>query len=197
MNHLTQNQIDKLTYYYLRKKILSDELVKAKMHMVQCQSCYEEFCIGIVAAYELCEKNLLDLDMLIGESGHDNIFVKINDVAGKLQISVNQALENTMAKLWNFMPELQFAAARGEGNKNNQVFVNQQSEYSSISLQGNHLTVRLDDEYFGDGKYEVVYVENGKEKIIPFTHNEMEECLEIIIDVKDSNYELIIREKTE
>ena len=132
MNHLTQNQIDKLTYYYLRKKILSDELVKAKMHMVQCQSCYEEFCIGIVAAYELCEKNLLDLDMLIGESGHDNIFVKINDVAGKLQISVNQALENTVAKLWNFMPELQFAAARGEGNKNNQVFVNQQSELNTL-----------------------------------------------------------------
>lgn len=84
MNHLTQNQIDKLTYCYLRKKILSDELVKAKMHMVQCQSCYEEFCIGIVAAYELCEKNLLDLDMLIGESGHDNIFVKINDIAWKV-----------------------------------------------------------------------------------------------------------------
>ena len=57
MGHLTQKQINKLTYYYLNRKILSDELLKAKKHMTQCQSCYEEFCISIVAAHELGEKN--------------------------------------------------------------------------------------------------------------------------------------------
>ena len=56
------------------------------------------------------------------------------------------------------------------------------------------MIVRLDVEYFKNGKYEAVYYENGKEKIYPFLYNEVEECLEVVIKVKDSDYELIIRE---
>ena len=194
MEHLTQNQINKLTYYYLNRKILSNELVNAKKHMAQCQSCYEKLCISIVAAHELGEKKLIDISMLADGNESQNIFVRINSVAGKLQVSVNEALEKTMAKLWNFMPESQIAVARGEDNKNNQTFVNQQSEYSSITLQDNHLVIRLDDEYFSNARYEAVYTENGEEIIIPFSYNEMEECLEVTVEIKSSDYELIIRE---
>lgn len=197
MNHLTQNQINKLTYFYLNRKILSNELVNVKKHMTQCQACYEKFCISIVTAHELGKKNLLDISMLADENENRNVFVRINSIAGKLQVSVNEALESAMARLWNFTSNPQIAVARGEDNKNNQIFVNQQSEYSSISLHDDRLTVRLDDEFFGNGKYEAVYTENGDEMIIPFSNNEMEECMEVIIDVKSNDYELIIRESKE
>lgn len=195
MGHLTQKQINKLTYYYLNRKILSDELLKAKKHMTQCQSCYEEFCISIVAAHELGEKNLFDISMLDDENETANMFVRIKCIAGKLQVSVNETLDKTMAGLWKFMPEPRLAAVRGEDNKNNQIFVNEQSEYSSISLHENHLIIRLDDEYFSKGRYEVVYTENGVERTIPFSYNEKEECLEAIVEVQSSEYELIIRER--
>lgn len=197
MNHLTQNEINKLTYFYLNRKILSNELVNVKKHMTQCQACYEKFCISIVTAHELGKKNLLDISMLADENENRNVFVRINSIAGKLQVSVNEALESAMARLWNFTSNPQIAVARGEDNKNNQIFVNQQSEYSSISLHDDRLTVRLDDEFFGNGKYEVVYTENGDEMIIPFSNNEMEECMEVIIDVTSNDYELIIRESKE
>lgn len=107
-------------------------------------------CNTIVAAHELGEKNLFDISMLDDENETANMFVRIKCIAGKLQVSVNETLDKTMAGLWKFMPEPRLAAVRGEDNKNNQIFVNEQSEYSSISLHENHLIIRLDDEYFSN-----------------------------------------------
>lgn len=197
MEHLTQEQINKLTYFYLNRKILSDDLLEAKKHMVQCSSCYEEFCVSIVEAHELAKKGLIDLKILVNDNDdtvRDNTLVRMNSVAGKLQVAVNRMLDHTKANLWSFVPEPQFAAARGQNSNDMQIFVNQISEYSFISLQGDNLIVRLDVEYFKNEKYEAVYYENGKEKIYPFLYNEVEECLEVVIKVKDSDYELIIRE---
>lgn len=69
MTHLTKKQIDKLTYYYLKNKKLSDELLEAKRHMADCELCYEEFCVSIVAAHELEDKGLFELDALIRTGG--------------------------------------------------------------------------------------------------------------------------------
>ncbi|MBU5477682.1 hypothetical protein KQI69_00510 [Eubacterium sp. MSJ-13] len=196
MEHMAEKQINKLTYFYLNKKILTNDLVEVKKHMAQCQSCYEKFCVSVVAAHELGEKGFFDLSRLIDDGNYekDNFFVRINNLKGKLKVSVNQTLENTVAKLWNFTPESQSAVARGADNKDRQVFVNNLSEYSTIFTQEDCLSVRLDDEYFSDRKYEAVYIEDGEKTIIPFTYNEMEECFEVVIKVKDSEYELIIRE---
>lgn len=198
MEHLTEKQINKLTYYYLNKKILTNDLVDVKKHMAQCQSCYEKFCVSVVAAHELRKKGFFDLAELIDDGQNyekNNFYVRINNIAGRLKVSINEALDSTVAKLWNFVPELQPAVARGTDNKEGQTFVNDLSVYSTIFTQKDCLIVRLDDEYFSDNEYEVVYIEGGEQTIIPFTYNEMEECLEVVIKVKDSEYELIIRER--
>lgn len=196
MEHLKQEQIDKLTYYYLNNKILSDDLAQVKRHMTECDLCYEQFCVSIVAAYELGLKGLFDIGLLADEAGEEkrNVLVRISSIAGKLKLQVNDALESAAAKLWNFSPVPQLAAARGESRNDEQVFVSPVSEYSSVTLEGKRLTVRLDEDYFEDGKYEAVYVEGQKEQIIPFTRNEMEECLEAVLEVRNEKYELLIRE---
>lgn len=195
MKHLTGDQINKMTYYYLNKKILTDDLVEAKKHMAECKSCYEEFCISIVAAYEFGKKGLLDTKMLLSSCNEmmENVYVKISNVAGKIKVVLNDTLESAAEKLWDFAPVTQLAMARGENSDINQMYINKVSEYSSITLSDNCLTVRLDEEYFNIGEYEVVYISNDVERVIPFIHNELEECLEITIELEDENCELLIR----
>ena len=90
MEHLTQEQINKLTYFYLNRKILSDDLLEAKKHMVQCSSCYEEFCVSIVEAHELAKKGLIDLKILVNDNDdtvRDNTLVRMNSVSRKIASS--------------------------------------------------------------------------------------------------------------
>ena len=67
------------------------------------------------------------------------------------------------------------------------------SEYSTITISEDKVIVRLDDEYFNEGKYELVFIENGTEQIVPFYYNELEECLEVAVKVSTERYELVIR----
>ncbi len=194
MTHLTKKQIDKLTYYYLKNKKLSDELLEAKMHMTDCEPCYEEFCVSVVAAHELEDKGLFELDALmsIEEEQEENVYLQISNIAGKVKVLVNDALENAAKKLWDFIPYTQLAVTRGKESKEN-VFINKMSEYSTITISEDKVIVRLDDEYFNEGKYELVFIENGTEQIVPFYYNELEECLEVAVKVSTERYELVIR----
>ena len=194
MTHLTKKQIDKLSYYYLKNKKLSDELLEAKRHMADCELCYEELCVSIVAAHELEDKRLFELDALMSveEEQEENVYLQISNIAGKVKVLVNDALENAAKKLWDFVPYNQLAVTRGEKSKEN-VFINKMSEYSTITISQDKVIVRLDDEYFNEGRYELVFTENGTEQIIPFSYNELEECLEAVINVSTERYELMIR----
>lgn len=198
MKHLTQKQINEMAYYVLNKEIFTDELVEAKKHMAECESCYEEFCVAVVAAYDLLEKGIIEKKTLLYSEAEQaesckNTYLKIKCMAGELQIVLSNAIENAVGKLWRFMPVQQLSMARGTNENSEQIFVNSVSEYSSIKLAGNILTVRLDDEYYEDGAYEVVLIVGNREKVFSFTHNELEECLEVIIELESDEYELIIR----
>ena len=65
MKHLAKEQINRLVYYVLNKKILTDELVEAKKHMAFCETCYEEFCVSVVAAHDLLEASVMREDVLL------------------------------------------------------------------------------------------------------------------------------------
>ena len=140
------------------------------------------------------DKGLFELDALMSveEEQEEKVYLQISNIAGKVKVLVNDALENAAKKLWDFVPYIQLAVTRGEKSKEN-VFINKMSEYSTITISQDKVIVRLDDEYFNEGRYELVFTENGTEQIIPFSYNELEECLEAVINVSTERYELMIR----
>jgi hypothetical protein len=204
MGHITDNEIDELVYFVLNKKILSDRLRLTKKHMSACQECYERFCVSLVLAHDLHDRGVMDKEMLLFDAYTENVCQKVEEsakkillrfsvIAGKIKYNTEKLTENING-LWDFEAIPELAYARGD-TEEKQILTNKISEFSSIIVEGNKLTIRLDDELYDGALYEVVIRYDSADEKYSFSYNEMEETYELVIQLKSDAYQLEIREK--
>lgn len=184
--HLSENDIEELAVAYNTNVLLTEEQVRLKRHMADCDICFHKF---------LTEKTLQETLLgagLISQEVLEEALHSANEVKEKVLLTIEKAadgwkmlvgeIQDKLAAMWKFYPAPQLAVSRGtEDTSSALIYENGSSEYSMIQIDENGLLIRLDAEDY-DGRSLVLKVIKGSDvNIVKFCYNEEEDCYDAFV----------------
>lgn len=184
--HLTERNIQELTYAYVKKIQLSDSQVRFKRHMADCDDCFNRFLVEKELQETLIGAGLLTesvMDEILAEEkeASENILLRMKKAADGLRLFIEEVRDKTES-LWNFYPTPHVAFSRGESEEEeSMVYESVLSEYSTIQVSREGLLVRLDEADYPAERYVLRVIRDGSEERIPFHYNEDEESYDAFV----------------
>lgn len=185
--HLSENDIEELAYAYNANVLLTEEQVRLKRHMADCDICFHKF---------LTEKTLQETLLgagLISQETLEEALHPANEVKEKVLLTIEKAadgwnmlvgeIQDKLAAMWKFYPAPQLAVSRGtEDTSSAVIYENGSSEYSMIQIDEDGLLIRLDAEDY-DGSSLVLKVIKGNDDVdvVKFYYNEEEDCYDAFV----------------
>lgn len=190
--HLKEDDLYNLAIAEYSGKVLTDIQGSQKWHLGECRECYKKFCMYItmldLIGYEDDTENEEEYS---SETQLSNVFLQIQ-LAGAVLSSVNTKMENNLS-CWNFIHMPKMAASRGnKGDRETDIYISMESEYSQIRQEGQQLIIQLDQDIFPTDQLGVRYTEDGKNIVRKFIYNEMSECYEVVIDRSGKDNKLLV-----
>lgn len=196
--HLTERNIQELTYAYVKKIQLSDSQVRFKRHMADCDDCFNRFLVEKELQETLIGVGLLTesvMDEILAEEkeASENILLRMKKAADGLRLFIEEVRDKTES-LWNFYPTPHVAFSRGESEEESMVYESVLSEYSTIQVSREGLLVRLDETDYPAERYILRVIRNGLEERIPFRYNKDEESYDAFVKGEiepDTQFEIV------
>lgn len=173
--HCTNKELEVLAHAYVAKNILNDKQLKTKIHMRECDACYERFCCKL-AVFKILKKNGFVEESMLEQT--DKLCLIIRNISGKLNV-INQIHEKAEAAYWEFVYRPKLAVGRGtekDETKDTDIYVCKASEYSCIKRENGRIIIQLDEEMYQAEHLMAVYMSNGNEVKKPFRYDEDLEC---------------------
>lgn len=183
--HATAEALHNLAEAYVKKEILSDELLKTKKHMAGCDDCYQSFCTKYVLMRKLGGYGLIPFETegegLWAANPGQRVLMALKRAGDAFRLVRQKGQE--LPAGWEFTERPQLAMARGSGSQEQEkAYVSSQSEESVVLCRQDKVLIQLEEGVFSGEGLKVRVTGNGEEKIYGFSYDEDLGCYEAAVD---------------